>query len=328
MADSASIYIIAPGGFQSGGPELVHQLCHNLRQKGIDAKMVYAPFFRSFDVPERFRKYDVRVGKVSDIAPGDSVVLPEVYSGYIKRFKHQRVFFWWMSVDFYFSSNNWKYALRSGMLPWNFHDISRKPFPSQVEKHLVQSKYAKDFLESHNIFNIETLSDYLNDDYLSEKGVQYIEKQDMVVYNPSKGWEFTEKIIAALPETTFIPIKNMTRDEVIGLLRRAKVYIDFGNHPGKDRIPREAAMLGCCVITNRRGSAANSADVPIDSAYKIDDSDPNFASIAAAKISQTIQHFDTRKYDFDQYRNFIRSEPALFNDDIDRIFVIDNPQSE
>lgn len=321
MANPASIYIIAPGGFQSGGPELVHQLCHNLRQKGVDAAMVYAPFFRSFDTPDRFKKYDVRVAKVSDISPRDIVVLPEVYSGYIKRFKRQRVFFWWMSVDFYFSSNNWKYALRSGMLPWNFHDIKARPFPTHVEKHLVQSEYAREFLKQHDVFNIETLSDYLNDDYFLDQVDRNTEKEDIVAYNPSKGWEFTEKIIAAAPETTFVPIKNMTRDEVIALLRRAKIYIDFGNHPGKDRIPREAAMLGCCVITNRRGSAANSVDVPIDSSYKIDDSDPNFASKAAVKIAHTMEEFKARTHDFDKYRDSIRSEPALFGHDIDRIFL-------
>lgn len=29
-------------------------------------------------------------------------------------------------------------------------------------------------------------------------------------------------------------------------MRKAKVYIDFGFHPGKDRIPREAVMCGAC----------------------------------------------------------------------------------
>lgn len=53
-------------------------------------------------------------------------------------------------------------------------------------------------------------------------------------------------------ELNFKPIINMTRDEVIRELQRAKVYIDFGNHPGKDRIPREAAILGCCAIVGKR----------------------------------------------------------------------------
>ncbi|MDK2791068.1 MAG: hypothetical protein PWP15_1588, partial [Methanothermococcus sp.] len=34
----------------------------------------------------------------------------------------------------------------------------------------------------------------------------------------------------------------MSREEVIKTLQRAKVYIDFGNHPGKDRIPSVKAL--------------------------------------------------------------------------------------
>ena len=47
----------------------------------------------------------------------------------------------------------------------------------------------------------------------------------------------------------------MTPEQVVDLMSESKVYIDFGNHPGKDRIPREAVINGCCVITGVRGSA-------------------------------------------------------------------------
>lgn len=36
----------------------------------------------------------------------------------------------------------------------------------------------------------------------------------------------------------------------------------FRQPPGKDRMPREAAMPGCCVITGKRGAAANPFDIP------------------------------------------------------------------
>jgi len=42
-----------------------------------------------------------------------------------------------------------------------------------------------------------------------------------------------------------------------------KLYVDFGKHPGKDRMPREAAVHGCCIITGRRGAAGNPFDIPI-----------------------------------------------------------------
>lgn len=55
-------------------------------------------------------------------------------------------------------------------------------------------------------------------------------------------------------------------------MSKSKVYIDFGNHPGKDRIPREAAISGCIVITGKRGAAAFAEDVCIPETYKFDES--------------------------------------------------------
>ncbi|MGC8677909.1 MAG: hypothetical protein ACP5UF_06830 [Hydrogenobaculum sp.] len=91
----------------------------------------------------------------------------------------------------------------------------------------------------------------------------------------------------------------MTRDQVIETLQKAKVYIDFGNHPGKDRIPREAAILGCCVITGKRGSATFFEDVPIPEEYK----------------------FEERYQDFNYYRQVIRNEPTKFLENLKKIFV-------
>ncbi len=38
-------------------------------------------------------------------------------------------------------------------------------------------------------------------------------------------------------------------------MRKAKLYIDFGYHPGKERMPREACLLDCCLIIGKDGSA-------------------------------------------------------------------------
>ncbi|KAL3809235.1 hypothetical protein ACHAXA_005283 [Cyclostephanos tholiformis] len=50
--------------------------------------------------------------------------------------------------------------------------------------------------------------------------------------------------------------------------RRIWQYIDFGPHPGMDRLPREAALAGCIVITNREGAAAHDEDVPLPQEFK------------------------------------------------------------
>ena len=78
----------------------------------------------------------------------------------------------------------------------------------------------------------------------------------ILLYNPKKGLDKVLPIIEQTPWLKWIPLINLTEEDMIAYMHLAKVYVDFGNHPGKDRIPREAAICGCCVITNREGSAA------------------------------------------------------------------------
>ena len=112
----------------------------------------------------------------------------------------------------------------------------------------------------------------------------------------------------------------MSRTQMIETLQRAKVYIDFGNHPGKDRIPREAAILGCCVITGKRGSAAFYEDVPISDEYKFDDKDENIYRIIH-RVRDCLENYAERDKDFEHYRRVIRDEPSKFIADLRKIFV-------
>jgi hypothetical protein len=163
------------------------------------------------------------------------------------------------------------------------------------------------------------LSGYLNEDFLKTQ-TDLSKKENIVAYNPKKGFSFTQKIISSAKDIKFVPLINMSREEVIKTLQRAKVYIDFGNHPGKDRLPREAAILGCCVITGKRGSAAFFEDVPIPDEYKFEDKEENIPKIIK-KIKDCFENFEKRYKDFEYYRQVIKNEPQKFIEDLKKIFV-------
>ena len=97
-------------------------------------------------------------------------------------------------------------------------------------------------------------------------------------------------------------------------MRTAKVYIDFGYHPGKDRIPREAAMCGCCVITNRRGSARNDIDVPIPPEFKFDV--PYKMDDIYGCITRCFNDFEDQTRKFDSYRAWIADEKRRFDEEV------------
>jgi hypothetical protein len=163
------------------------------------------------------------------------------------------------------------------------------------------------------------LSDYLNKAFLNIQ-TDLSKKENIVAYNPKKGLAFTKEIMKLAKDIKFVPLINMTRQQVIETLQRAKVYIDFGNHPGKDRIPREAAILGCCVITGKRGSAAFFEDVSIPDEYKFKDKKENMPKIIE-KIRDCFENFEERYKDFDHCRKRIKQEPQKFIEDLKKIFV-------
>ena len=102
-------------------------------------------------------------------------------------------------------------------------------------------------------------------------------------------------------------------------LIHSMIYVDFGNHPGKDRIPREAAMSGCCVITGMRGAAGNPVDVMIPSKYKFDDKHAKISGILNC-IRDIFSDYEKHYREQEEYRDKIRNEKAVFESEITQLF--------
>ena len=76
-----------------------------------------------------------------------------------------------------------------------------------------------------------------------------------------------------------MPIENMPAEAVHETLLKSQIYIDFGHHPGKDRIPREAAMSGNVVFLHERGAAAFHLDHPLDRFFLFTSADVSNGSL-------------------------------------------------
>ncbi len=346
------LYAITSGDITSGGPELMHQLVDAVNAAGGSASVVYYPFDREFQVPEPYRDYDVPVARWADVPRNARVVVPETFSELLPRLTEYRTYFWWLSVDLYFRSlvtGAVRHRTPSALLPlarrvarWRLvgATIARitrtraddgkrsedRKFAG-VHCHLYQSEYARRFLEDRGWTPAARLGDYVNASYLDAPGGCPADaRENVVAYNPAKGIEQTQAIIAAVHKhvgnaVTFVPLVGMTREAVRKVLARAKLYIDFGYHPGRDRFPREAAITGACVLVNRRGSAANPIDVPLPDAYKVDDAQADYAEEAATKILDIIGDFARHHAVFDAYRRTILGEPQAFRDDVYQLFL-------
>ncbi len=150
---------------------------------------------------------------------------------------------------------------------------------------------------------------------MGEKGEFERCHSDAVLFNPQKGiLKIVELIAGSDYRIHCQALRGFTPDGMREVMQKAKVYIDFGNHPGKDRIPREAALCGYCVVTNRSGSARNSIDVPIPECYKFDEN--STAGQILECIYGLLEHYEERKQDYLFYVRKILGEFTEFEKDI------------
>ncbi len=329
LKSDSTIYVICPANNKTGGTELLHQLTHKLNEIGRKAFITYyleGNCNRKSFTPEEFRKYVTHSCMMNEVIdePQNVIILPEVCIGKHRKFRYIQKCIWWLSVDNYINSYGRLSRLKKyGFLSFCKHlilnDFNYDSDINKVEAHLCQSNYAISFVISKGIEQnrIFYLSDYINDIYYQNYDAG--KKQDIVLYNPKKGIEFTKQLIERSPDIRWIAIQNMNNDQVLKVLQKAKVYVDFGNHPGKDRIPREAALAGCCILTNRRGSAAYRADVPIIEKYKFDDNFENIDKIIA-RIRECFRYYSELVEDFENYRDIIKNEKEKFEEDVKNIF--------
>lgn len=332
ITDKTKIYIVCPSNNKTGGTELLHQLVYELNSQRKQAFITYyyeGSSDRKNPTPDEFKKYINGYKMLNEIEDFEDnvLILPEVCIGKHRMFNKLQKSVWWLSVDNFKvmigkKSRYKNYGLKSFIKHLWLRDFNKYSDIKSIDRHLYQSYFAQNFLINLGIDKNKTsyLSDYINDIYLSQNQDNNVElKKNIVIYNPKKGKKFTDKLISSSNNVKFIPIENMKNSQVIELMRSAKVYIDFGNHPGKDRIPREAAMSGCCIVTGRDGSANFYNDVPIPDKYKFHCTESNIKEILET-ITGCINNYEMENLNFLQYRQFISNEKNQFKNDVLTIF--------
>lgn len=211
---------------------------------------------------------------------------------------------WWLSVD----NNNGKYK------DWDRDDIL----------HLYQSEYAKRHLQKNGAKHIVAMSEYIPDRNAEAASAS---RDLQVLYNPLKGIHYTDEIkrrsARGKDAIKFTPIgggadgrQRISPEEVVQMLRRARIYIDFGPHPGMDRLPREAALAGCVVITNAEGAAQYDEDVRIPADYKI----RKFDVDRIHRLLRSCLDDESKVKDFDPYREWIGGQKKRMDDCV-KMFV-------
>ncbi len=313
-----SIRIVCPALARTGGPEALHQLGRALLDRGHDAAMVYiaddidtwisfrdgvaeAPALADLMAPE-YAVYGVpRATAIAD-ADDVGVVIPEIWPRLASRFTRATVHLWWLSID-----NGLERLREAGGLA--------ALGPRCL--HLAQSHYAQTWLAARGV-RARMLSDYITP-AMTATAAERAEPREARILYPARGREFAETLRARAPELAWREIGGLTPEALRALFLASRLYVDFGNHPGKDRMPREAAMLGCCIVTGRRGAAGNRVDIPIPNRYKFRET--RFAIPAVLRtLRRLLREHEARAGDFAAYRAAIAGERETFAREVASVF--------
>ena len=313
----------------TAGPEAIHQLASDLIRLGHNAAVVYFPFSSEFQTPEPYKKYCVPIARYRDIR-GELIIFPEIVTTYALKVRHAQAGIWWMSVNNY-TCVRYGYAWRDKLRYLKNVVKGLRPLGGikalNKLKHFAQSYYALNFLKSNGITG-QLLSDpiplYTSDEYLKSLPHRCAEavRSNTILYNPHKGKKVLQSLVAHFPDWHFFPLAGFNREQLALQFLKSKLYIDFGHHPGKDRLPREAAIHGCCVITGLYGSANNPRDINIPSTYKIDPRSPHFIEHFQAQVNLIFNRFEECADDFADYRNTIAQEQIEFDRQIEEAFAM------
>lgn len=265
----------------TGGPEAIHQLSDAILGFGGEVLVAYYGnqvglsventvincAFSGNPTPQPYRDYRAMVAARIPLTERSLVLYPESVLGWASASRPFNVGIWWVSVD--------NAIVKAPQLAYESH---RNAFLSRTDLiHYFQSEYAHDFLNKGGARRVYPLADYINQRFLNTQ--KSSARDQAITYFPRKGGALASVFFDSHPDLIRLPIENMPADAVQDTLRKSQIYIDFGHHPGKDRVPREAALSGNIVFLHERGAAAFHLDHPLDRFFLFTSADVSNGSL-------------------------------------------------
>jgi len=321
-----NVLILSPSGV-TGGPEALCQLCHELSNAGFNVHILWAsPDFSQIQKQFKNNAWYL-AGQDHNMAPfayqakynlpyldhdlilDDStlVIIPEVFGDFIPFFEEAKIAFYWLSITHLssFFSNKYRTSIMQNKCdilhcvhfsdaPWITQEIAKLGITSELLEAPIASTYLNNYENSAKAANI-------------------------IVYNPVKGADLSKSFRALYPDYDYFPLQNLNEEGIVNALKSAKIYIDFGDFPGKDRIPREALMCNCIIFIHNAGCATDFESFPIDNFFRFSNDDIE-NGVLNAKVAYTLQHYE-KMQDLQQYmKQTIYQSPQKFRSQIKTLF--------
>lgn len=314
----------------TGGPLAIHQAASVMNELGGDASIIYLRGSKKADRsgavkrrgqlikirnPLYKRRVDQRlkaagVNSASQATIDDHFVVAESDPGlasYLISLGCKNVYLWWLSVD--------NFPLSS------LHTLENRN-TIRLCHNLCQSHYALDLVKKLGAGRVSMLSDFIEFE-TPDSPAPFVSRSFDIAYLPAKS-QGAEALVQKLGENfNLVALRGMSRSQIEETLRSTKVFIDFGHHPGKDRVPREAALCGCIPLVRKTGAASYYADVPLPDELLVETSEFFEPEQIGSTVSAVLE--DHSKFDemLSNYKNTIINEKRIFEDELRELIALD-----
>ncbi|QNQ82765.1 hypothetical protein [Lactobacillus sp. PV012] len=332
------VYIVCPYT-KSGGPRSLHQLGNKLIDRNLDVYMYYGYRGKKIDAKNvLYLDSKAKIASKIEDKSENIIIVPEMDTVWLNNYKNIRKVIWWLSLHFYLNNNIWwranfwtrflhqpvffkymRYAKAKIKEP-HINNVNPDDLP-KIDYHLYNCEYVRRYLVKHGVQSSDM--SYLCGpiDIDVNDGVKISDKENLIIYNPAKASKYIlTKILTYMkknyPKYKFKPLQGMEHKEVLKNLNKAKVYLDLGYFPGPERMPREAAVNYCNIITSNIGAAANKVDVPIPEKFKFSLKKENVPIICKLIVDMCENYTDYTHY-YNKYREKTISQINNFDSDID-----------
>jgi len=267
------------------------------------------------------------------ISPISRSIAVKLLYNLISSSRFDLIWFFGLSISKRFLKNDHTYIrLLSNALKGEYYSSFARDKTVQIppaDIHILQSYYVYNFLTnfaktSKMFFLHEPLEDdYLNFSFSKDR------KEDIVTWNTRKAYPITLKVIKALKKNKVhvVDLENVGKGNMINILGKSKIFIDIGIHPGRDRPPREAVVLGNIAVVNNHGGCFYYDDCMIEPPFKVDCYTETKCNIDPKKVAEDILHYMEnyeyyyKKY-FAKFREYILEEPKLYQKEIEQLTKI------
>lgn len=327
MPPAPKFYIFAPANYGSGGPEALHQLAYYMRKLGMEAFVVYYEYSGFVDAKpiERYLQYETMTAKYEDIEdePGNYVIAPENAPWCLNGIKKAQKCIWWLSLGFS--------QVKKGSVGERLMLLKHETLGQSVKSyrgvaydlrkcwHFCGSKYA--YLEVRNMFpqsKVEYLVEPISLDFLRMGNSNLSqEREDMVLYNPAKPSKRMTQLLNR-GKFNYVLLKGFTPVGLAEMYNKAKLYVDFGDFGGPERMPKEAVYFGCNILVTNHNAASNDFDVAIPEKYKV--AEDETIEQVEGRLADMLEHYVEQYTDFFPFKTKVEKLEENFYKQIQNVF--------